>query len=308
MTKRLHVQLALATCLFFSFGAQAQSYFYNGNYYEPDFLYEAGLSFNAMNCLTDLGGSKQTKIPVIKNLNLGKTGFSVGAFGSFIYQNTAGVRLEATYGQLSASDSRLKGQTGSAASRFNRNLDFKTNILEIAAIGEIYPLPLVASLLGKENPALLISPYLLAGVGFFHFEPQGSIPGTNTFVNLEPLRTEGQGFAEYPDRERYKLSQMNFPLGFGAKYELNRLLNLRVEALYRVLTTDYLDDVSTTYIDPALFDKYLTPVNASIAKRVSDKQIVPVSGTDVMRGSPTINDSYFTINLKVSFTIGRERR
>ena len=36
----------------------AQYYFFDGEYYDNPILYEAGISLNAMNCLTDLGGKK----------------------------------------------------------------------------------------------------------------------------------------------------------------------------------------------------------------------------------------------------------
>ena len=34
------------------------------------------------------------------------------------------------------------------------------------------------------------------------------------------LHTEGEGFAEYPDRKEYKLKQINFPVGAGIKYKI----------------------------------------------------------------------------------------
>lgn len=51
----------------------------------------------------------------------------------------------------------------------------------------------------------------------------------------------------------------------GLRIELGSLFNARIEFLDRKLFTDYLDDVSTTYIDPALFYKYLNPSVAAIA-------------------------------------------
>jgi hypothetical protein len=70
---------------------------------------------------------------------------------------------------------------------------------------------------------------------------------------------------EYPERKEYKLTQLNFPLGAGIKLECSALLNLRLEILHRITRTDYLDDVSTRYIDPSLFQKYLSPNKASNA-------------------------------------------
>ena len=40
---------------------------------------------------------------------------------------------------------------------------------------------------------------------------------------------------------------MNVPVGLGVRYELNSVLNLRAEFVYRVLFTDYLDDGHNLY-------------------------------------------------------------
>ena len=60
-----------------------------------------------------------------------------------------------------------------------------------------------------------VSPYILAGIGYFHFNPQANL--NDNYVDLQPLHTEGQGFAEYPNVKEYKLSQINFPVGIGSK-------------------------------------------------------------------------------------------
>ncbi len=56
--------MKLKACIIFLFvvciskQSQAQYYFYNNDYYNNDWLYEAGASVGAMNSLTDLGGRK----------------------------------------------------------------------------------------------------------------------------------------------------------------------------------------------------------------------------------------------------------
>ncbi len=302
--KNLFRVLYIPFLLFCSNSAIAQNYYINGG--QDEIEYELGLSFNAMNCLTDLGGNKGVGKPFLKDLNTGNTKFSVGIFGSAFIQNKFALRVEATYGSLSAKDNVLKGLTDDARYRYNRNLDFQTSIFEAAALAEIHPLNILIDWDERNQSSPRLSPYLLGGVGYFSFRPQGTVPGTNTLVDLKPLRTEGQGFAEFPDREDYKLQQINFPVGLGIKYELSPLLNLRLEALHRILKTDYLDDVSQQYIDPALFDKYLTPQQARIAKVLADKQISSENMNSVgeIRGNPKNNDSYFSINLKISFVLG----
>ncbi len=103
----------------------------------------------------------------------------------------------------------------------------------------------------------------MAGLAYYHFNPQASL--NSKWIDLQPLHTEGQGFEEYPTRTNYKLYQFNFPVGVGFRYEVTSNFNFRLEGLFRISNTDYLDDVSTRYIDPALFSKYLTGENLTNA-------------------------------------------
>ncbi|MEI9957878.1 MAG: hypothetical protein WDM90_16620 [Ferruginibacter sp.] len=75
------------------------------------------------------------------------------------------------------------------------------------------------------------------------------------------MHTEGQGFLEYPDKKIYSLHQIAIPVGAGLKYELSQMITLRAEYIYRILNTDYLDDVSTTYVNPVYIQIILPAVN-----------------------------------------------
>jgi hypothetical protein len=80
--------------------------------------------------------------------------------------------------------------------------------------------------------------------------------------------------------------------------------------LYRKTFTDYIDDVSTTYIDPVLFENNLTPDNALIASQISDKTIGIVTpgvgryAPGVQRGNPRQDDAYFSLVLKIGIRLG----
>jgi hypothetical protein len=200
--------------------ASAQYYFYNDDYYDNPLLVEVGASLNAMNCLTDIGGKKGIGKRFLKDLNLGKTQMAGGIFISAIYRNAVAFRLEGTFGKLTANDNVLAGVTDIAAERYNRNLNFKTSITEIAGIVELHPMFIFVDWVSRDAEPPRYSPYLLAGLGYYSFNPQAEIDGR--WVDLQPLSTEGQGFAEYPDRPVYKLKQTNIPLGIGLKYELSQ--------------------------------------------------------------------------------------
>ena len=307
--KRLTLVLSLVTLFAgFSQKAAAQYYFYNDSYYDNPLMFEVGASVGVMNCLTDLGGKKGIGKKFIKDLNFGKNQLAGGAYFSVMYKYAIAARLEATFGKVSADDAVLASVPSDdiAKARFNRNLNFQSTITEFSLITEFHPLFIFIDWTARDEDPPRYSPYLLAGVGYFSFNPQGKIG--NKLVDLQPLSTEGQGFAEYPDRKVYKLKQINIPVGVGIKYELSSLVNVRGEFVYRILNTDYLDDVSTSYIDPNLFAANgFTGAQLNNALLLNDRQINPITGPDGKRGSPAEKDGYFSFNLKIGIAIGRER-
>ena len=296
--------LVLSVC---AASAAGQYYFYDDHRIEPAVLWEAGVSAGVMNCFTDLGGRKGIGKGFIKDLNGRQFNFAGGFYVGALYKQTIGGRLEATFGRVSASDKLLNGDESAAKARYQRNLQFRSHISEIALLGEFHPLTLFQSL--AKEPSRF-SPYIVGGVGLFNFSPEAYTG--KSWVALQPLHTEGQGFPEYPDRKPYRLTQFNFPLGIGVKYEISSLLNARVEIVHRILQTDYLDDVSTRYIDPALFNKYLQHGEADLAIRLADRrqELNPsvVTREGEIRGDPKDKDSYFTVQVKFSLSIGRVKR
>jgi len=288
---------------------KAQYYYYNNKYMDNAVMFEIGGSFGIMNSLTDLGGKKGVGKKFIKDLNWKNTKLSYGFYALAMYQEKIGLRLEGTFGEVSAYDSILKSVKSSTYGRYERNLSFKSKISEIQLALEVHPL-MFRDFEDEDPPR--ISPYAVVGVGYFSFDPQARLNGQ--WYSLQPLHTEGQGFAEYPDRKNYSLSQLNITAGLGVKYEINSLLNARLELNHRFLGTDYLDDVSQIdYIDPDLFYTYLPANRAAIAQQLYNRigELNPNDigfNNNVQRGDPKNNDAYFTIQLKVGLMLGRQKR
>lgn len=308
MKKLSIIVFAVIMLCFTSKQSRAQYYFYNQDYYDNPVLFELGASAGIMNCLTDLGGRKGIGKKFIKDLNMGNTQFSGGVYFSAIYKNAVALRLEGNFGQVKAYDSVLKKVKTSTFGRYERNLSFRSNIAEILAVAEIYPLVIFRKYDEDFEPSR-VSPYLLGGIGFFSFNPQTKL--LNNWVDLQPLSTEGQGFAQYPNSKPYSLRQLNIPLGAGAKYDLSPMVNLRAEFVYRILTTDYLDDVSTTYIDPTLYTSYFTGAKLTNALLLNDRQYeldpTHITNPGDQRGNSSRKDAYFTFNVKVGIVLGRQK-
>ncbi|MBK6937086.1 MAG: hypothetical protein IPH18_09560 [Chitinophagaceae bacterium] len=287
---------------------KAQYYFYNDKYYENAVVFEVGASGGIMNCLTDLGGNKGIGKKFIKDLNWKNTKPSFGGYFLANYMDKLALRFEGTFGEVMAYDSILKDVATTTTGRYERNLSFKSRISEFQLALEVHPL--MFRKFDNEDPPRW-SPYGIVGAGYFSFDPKANLDGI--WYSLQPLRLEGQGFKEYPDRKPYKLSQINIVGGLGVRYQLSPMFNTRFEIVHRTLFTDYLDDASSnSYIDPALFYNYLPPAQAAIAQRLYERKSEitpeePSKRTDE-RGDPENNDSYFTIQLKIGFALGRQKR
>ena len=289
----------------------AQFYFRDNNYYDSPLLFEIGASIGMMNCLTDVGGKKGIGKPLLKDLNMGNMQVNGSFYIGALYKYAVGIRLEGSVGKIKAYDSILQPVKESTLGRYERNLQFSSKITELSLTFEFHPLFLFVNWQVQENSPPSLSPYLTAGIGYFTFNPQAKL--YSNWIDLQPLHTEGQGFAEYADRKTYRLSQINFPLGAGFKYEISSTVNLRAELVGRILQTDYLDDISTRYINPQLFSKYLTGDQLNNALVLNDRRsrfnpafpVNPKGGQ--RRGNPKNNDAYFTINLKLGIALGREK-
>lgn len=286
----------------------AQYYYENSRYYSNDVVLEVGGSAGLMNCLTDLGGKKGKGKNFIKDLRwkTAKPCFSVYAMA--MYRDAIGLRLEASFGSVAGYDSILKDVAASTFGRYERNLSFKSPVNDFQLALEVHPL-LFKFYDEREPPRF--SPYAVAGVGYYTFNPQGKLNGQ--WYALQPLRTEGQGFNEYPDRQPYQLRQFNIAAGGGFRYEASSFIYLRLEVVQRILFTDYLDDASTNFIsDPALFDVYLPAGQAALAKQLYNRRAELIPGQPSKpgdeRGDPKDNDTFFTIQLKAGFMLGRQKR
>jgi len=282
-------------------------YFYNNGYYESETVIEGGISLGVVNGMTDVGGSKRGRANsgFSGDFTFNETNFAAGLYVNATYKDFIAARFDVGIGRIEAADSNLKGTTNSfAMGRYVRNLSFRTHIIEIGAGLELHPLMLF-DYIEREPPRL--SPYILGGISWINFNPKANLDGT--WYELEPLRLEGQGFAEYPNRDRYKKHTFAVPYGFGLRYEASQYLNLRLEVVKHSLFTDYLDDVSKEiWVDPALFDKYLSPSQAAIAKQLYNRSTVinPPRNTRP-RGKSRDNDAFWSVNIKIGININRVR-
>jgi hypothetical protein len=230
-----------------------------------------GGSMNALNYFGDIA----------PRANAGSTDLSftrpgIGISSSIRVGTNLSVRAAFMYGRLSSSDYEVSDSSDpNAFPRYARNLQFRNDVKDLSLVG-IYDF--------FRNPYSVImrlnfSPYIFAGISAFHHNPQGLVPSEAIFrpnepftpdqagewVALKELQTEGQTYSNF---------QVSIPFGAGVRFRISQIMDLEAEISYRHLFFDYLDDVSTDYVDKGL-------LGSDLARIMADRSLEP---TDVITG------------------------
>lgn len=289
---------------------KAQSQIYYNDFVRSDHQWEFDVNVGPTNFLGDVGGGKGKGTLFLKDLNAAVTNIFYGVNATYYPNQWLGIRASLNTGKLSGFDSLIKDQGSVELNRKNRNLGFRTNITEFNIAMEVYPTAYFSRRESFFNNKL--RPYFTVGIGAFTFNPQGIYQdpsGAKTWVDLKPLRLEGQGMSEYPDSKEYSTTAIQIPFGFGIKYFFNDKWYLGGEIMQRYTFTDYVDDVSGKYIDPANFAKYLSKEQVPIAQQmmykralVNSRPVTDFIGKD--RGDASNKDYYLSFFLKLGFKFG----
>ncbi len=226
--------------------------------------------------------------------NLNRPKIAATAFYRKNFGNYIAGRLGVSFAQLGYSD--IFNQHNKYM--FSRNLSFNSRVWEISLQGDFNFFRFMPG-----EPEYSFTPYITLGAGLFSYDPYAYFQGEKVF--LRPLGTEGQGSTLYPDRKAYGTTAISIPFGGGIKYAISDRINISLEVLHRFTNTDYLDDVSKTYVDPAAF-----PLNAdgspSLGFLMSDRSFelgdrVGIPGRQ--RGNSRQKDQFVTAMLHLSFNL-----
>lgn len=301
------------------------------SHFDKNKVYNAiGVSLNAFNYYGDLSPGAG-----VASTDLGLTKPAIGV--SFVHRFGPRYQLVGSfmYGGIRGSDntSADPGDEKNGVFRYNRNLSFRNRIKELSVVGQVDLF---------ENQSTYISrvkwtPYVYVGVAVFHHNPQAEAPefdaaGNPTgkkgeWVDLQPLGTEGQN-ADLLDTDvnnglkPYKRIQFAIPFGLGARFRLNEVMDISGEFGFRYTFTDYLDDVSGSYVDLGVFgDDHLaramsyrsnevaTPTNTYLSDR--DGQTYTVlsgygeEGPENIRGNSSNKDIYMVTTIRLTYILGK---
>lgn len=232
-------------------------------------------------------GDLQDAVFTLKN---SKPAFGIGL--TYDLTNHFALRGSLNIAKVEGDDAQNKAGKGTEL----RNLNFKSNITE----GN---LALQYNILDISEYGF--TPYVFVGAAVYKFNPYTTVDSSDAKIYLQPLRTEGQGLAEYPDRKPYKLTQFAIPFGGGIKLALTENIEAGFELGFRKLFHDYLDDVSTNYADPVILASNVSPLSADLAFRGDElPNGITFPGAGEQRGNPKLKDWYYITGLRLSFLLG----
>jgi len=222
-----------------------------------------------------------------------------------------GYQIQGSYTAIAGDDKLIQPHDVFAPEwfRWYRNLNFQSKLWEISFQAEFY--------LTKYEPGSLmfrVGPYVLAGVGMYHFNPKG-LTNDGSLIELRPLHTEGQGFTG-SDNKEYSLYQPCVPIGAGIRYNLTSDFTIGFEYADRKTFTDYIDDVSTNYVAQADFTNYFSDgatANLAYDMSVQSEQLDPsgvyatVTAPTQQRGDPSDLDHYIFAQFNFCYTISQRK-
>ena len=245
---------------------------------------EFGLSLGAAHYFGDLNTRTHLNRPKI----------AAGLFFRKNFTNYIALRVGANFAQVGYSD--VYNDHNEYMQR--RNLSFNSNIWELAVQGDFNFYRFMPG-----EPDFAFTPYITFGAAIFNYDPYAYLDGEKYY--LRPLGTEGQGDTSYPDRKRYSTMALAIPFGVGFKYSVNERINVGFEVVHRFTNTDYLDDVSKTYVDPAIFPPNPdgSPTPAYLLQDRSYETGPRIGAKGVQRGNSKQRDQYTTAVFTLSFNL-----
>ncbi len=252
-----------------------------------------GIAIGVSNYLGEIGGKEKTRRDFVADMKLAKTRWNVGGFVRYKIKPKVSVKLALDYLRLEGSD-KLSTNLGRNA----RNLSFRNDVFDLAATGQVffYEDNDLGNTYRYKNG---FRAYVFVGVGAMYHNPKAYYNGQ--WVKLRPLQTEGVS---------YKSIVLNIPYGIGCYFTFEKKHRVGFEVNVRKTFTDYLDDISTGYIDPTTVSaetaalssrtNELTDIDPNLAKNYIYNT---VDNPGNKRGDPTHKDAYMTMSLSYSYVL-----
>jgi hypothetical protein len=298
----------------------------------------AGASINALNYYGDMAPLNRA---ASTDISFTRPGF--GLSYSYLYHQRFAVRGNLSWGLLRGDDNTADFNEEANAPRYYRNLSFRNNIWELSGGVQAYLFP------EFNGPTYrnAFNFYLFVGVGVISHNPKGLVPEydyqrygpdaanipaaqddrppqAGEWVSLRDLGTEGQNLLD--GASVYSRMELVIPVAIGATVRLPGNFNAAFEIGYRHTFTDYLDDVSGSYVDYNRFENRLarimadrsgepvaavTGVERAVGGQITEKYPEYWAHRDIgggaaegsIRGNPNDDDVYLVTQIRLTYII-----
>jgi hypothetical protein len=242
-------------------------------YLSVDLSAQKGVELGGWVGLSHYYGDLQTE------LTISDPGLAGGLILRYNLDDRICLKSSVNYARISASDSDSQNTF-----ERRRNLDFSSDIWDVTGQIEFNFLSYIHG--SKDH---FFTPYLLAGISLFSYNPETKF-NDQTF-RLRDFGTEGQAVGE-----EYGLLAIAPTIGIGLKWDVNFDWSFNIELSIHGSSSDYLDDVSTTYPDFSV----LSATRGQQAVALSDRSIGDGIGTvGRQRGNSRNNDTYVLLGFGV---------
>jgi hypothetical protein len=270
------------------------------------YAWDVGVHLGGANYLGEMGGKEQTRRDFVWDMKLGQTRWAMGGFARRKINRLISLNTGLMYLRIQGADDLSLNRA-----RVGRNLNFRNDMFEWYLRPE-FTIFQDNDLGGRGRYKTDFRLFAYAGAALFYHNPKGQIDAgagrAGDWYALRPLDTELAGY-----------SPIGFaiPAGIGFHFTQKRRHRYGFDFGWRTTFTDYLDDVSTVYVDPAdlpsnlsrqLFDQSA----AAIARDPSlpdasnygwKPKPGPSKEKPNKRGDPTHNDSYLTMTFTYSYVL-----
>ncbi len=234
---------------------------------------------------------------------------SLGIFFRKQFNDYIGLRVSGTYAQLAYNSN----STSNPIYQKVQNLSFYDDVYEFAVQGDFNFFRY-----NSLEPYQRFTPYITLGLGVINYSPYVILtPQVQKEWNL-PSNKQALRELETEEEKSYTNMAISCPLGVGFKFSINKKIGFFAEAVYRFTNTDYLDDVSKTYIGYDEAIKLKTQPIPSIAYLLQDpsiyssfvpsETITPIGYIKgAKRGDPSTKDAFVIAQFGITWNIGTHR-
>lgn len=266
-----------------------------GSAAEAQYAWDIGLHLGGANYLGEFGGMEKTRRDFIWDTQLNQTRWAFGGFARYKINRAFSVNGGILYYRLQGGD-----YLSTNPERVGRNLSFRNDMFELYARPE-FTLFQDNDIGGRGRYRTDFRLFAYVGASLYYSAPKGQINHTGEFYDLREQTTE---------LKDYSPLGVAIPAGVGFHFTFKRRHRVGWDFGWRTTFSDYIDDASTVYADPALLPGGPNGLSAQLASQstyVPDPNNTipdPIQYTKgLKRGDPTHNDSYLTMTLTYSYVL-----